>query len=125
METHQHVHQTPTSAKTVPLSSHQNSFHKQTALQNEIYVRTLNSSEILDGNDAILKCDFDRHNSLWQINAWYRDDGKIFLPLESLVQSIQQAFSGSSIALQDAFGKQSFFFNLFFLKLNCTFIQMS
>ena len=55
-----------------------------------IRIRVLNSTEVYEGNDAILKCEFDRTNSLYEVSAWYRDDGKIYLPLERLVASVRR-----------------------------------
>jgi len=62
------------------------------------YVRSLNSSEVFTGNDAILKCDFDRTNSLYEVTAWLRDDGKIYLPLDQLLDSIKRTLGPNSVS---------------------------
>lgn len=68
-------------------------------------VRSVNSSEVFEGNDAVLKCDFDRHNSLLEVAAWLRDDGKIYLPIEMLVESIKRSLGASGVGGQESFGK--------------------
>ena len=82
-------HHTTTSAKQ----------REQTSMNNDdddqmIRVRVLNSSEVYEGNDAILKCEYNRYNSLYEVAAWFRDDGRIYLPLERLVSSIRRTLSG-------------------------------
>ena len=77
-------------------SAKQRLTHEQTLSMDDqmIRVRVLNSSEVYEGNDAILKCEFNRYNSLYEVAAWFRDDGKIYLPLERLVSSIRRTLSG-------------------------------
>lgn len=65
--------------------------------ESNVRIRVHNSSEILEGNDAILKCELDRRiTTLYEVVAWYRDDGRIYLPLEQLVQSIRRSLGGTS-----------------------------
>ncbi|OTF82590.1 hypothetical protein BLA29_001942 [Euroglyphus maynei] len=65
-------------------SAKQRLTHEQTLSMDDdddqmIRVRVLNSTEIYEGNDAILKCEFNRYNSLYEVAAWFRDDVQIHI----------------------------------------------
>lgn len=60
-----------------------------------LYIRSVNSSEVIEGGDAVLRCEFERHNSLFAVAAWFRDDGRIFLPVEQLVDAVKRSVGGS------------------------------
>lgn len=93
--------------------------------QQQLYIQTLNTSEVTEGNDAILKCSFNRQNSLYEISSWMRDDGKIYLPLESLYRNVRQTLGlsgAAAAAARDASAHSTFrkcaplgSFSLFFL----------
>ena len=71
-------------------------------------VRSLNSSDVFPGNDAILRCDYSSSSSLYEVTAWFRDDGKIYLPLEQLFSSVHKKLGstiGSSSKISDSNGK--------------------
>ncbi|KAH9392392.1 hypothetical protein TYRP_005466 [Tyrophagus putrescentiae] len=55
-----------------------------------LYIRSVNSSEVIEGGNAVLRCEFERHNSLFAVAAWFRDDGRIFLPVEQLVDAVKR-----------------------------------
>lgn len=67
------------------------SSYDEQELRYSYHIRSLNSSDVFEGNDAILNCDYDRANTLLEVSAWLRDDGKIYLPLEQLVESIKRS----------------------------------
>ena len=78
---------------TSPLSSHD--LTSSSSSSSSLYIRSVNSSEVIEGGDAVLRCEFERHNSLFAVAAWFRDDGRIFLPVEQLVDAVKRSVGGS------------------------------
>lgn len=79
---------------TSQLSSHDLT-SSSSSPSSSLYIRSVNSSEVIEGGDAVLRCEFERHNSLFAVAAWFRDDGRIFLPVEQLVDAVRRSVGGS------------------------------
>ncbi len=69
----------------------------------------MNSSEVIEGGDAVLRCEFERHNSLFAVAAWFGDDGRIFLPVEQLVDAVKRSVGGSGSSGGTGGGHESSF----------------